>query len=303
MKALVIGGTGQVGAELAGRVPHGWDVLVTRRSVDNSIGHAPNLRLDVTDADAISRVISDNAPDVVINATAYTAVDRAETERDDAFKVNAEAVAAMATAAEAIGARFVHYSTDYVFDGAAHVPYREDAPTSPLGVYGESKLAGEHAVRAACSRHLILRTAWVYAPHGHNFMRTMLRLAAERDELRVVDDQIGCPTPASWIADATYALLRDVAANGTVNVVTAGQTTWCGFARSIFEIASELGVVAVAPRVLPIPSSAYPTPARRPSYSVLDTSRLRAFGVTPPQWRVALEAELRRIAAADPNVR
>ncbi|AXK71449.1 dTDP-4-dehydrorhamnose reductase [Lysobacter sp. TY2-98] len=298
MKLLVIGATGQVGRELVETTHSLGSRVATTRSgmIDSDV---ECVSLDVRQLDEVRRVVRSVAPDVVINAAAYTAVDHAESNRDTAFHVNAEAVAAMADACRDIGARFAHYSTDYVFDGSSRVPYTETSPTCPLGVYGASKRAGEEAILASGVDHLILRTAWVYASHGSNFLRTMLRLGSERDELRVVADQIGSPTPARWIAEATVALLaRPVVPSGIVNVVAAGETSWHGFATAIFEEASRLGVLQRTPRVIPIPSSDYPTPARRPVYSVLDTSRLRVLGIEPPPWREGLVRELSRLAAA-----
>src|SRR5690606_32769842 len=197
-----------------------------------------------------------------------TAVDRAESERDAAFHANAEAPAMLASACAARDALLVHYSTDYVFDGSADRPYREDAPTAPLGVYGESKLAGEQAIRASGARHLILRTAWVYAAHGGNFLRTMLRLGKERDTLRVVADQIGSPTPAPLIADVTARVLQAAdGRQGTWHLTTSGHTSWHGFAEAIFAGAVQSGLLPRAPEVVPIGTADYPTPARRPAWS------------------------------------
>src|SRR5690606_38179194 len=200
---------------------------------------------------------------------------------------NALGPAALAQGCAATGALLVHYSTDYVFDGSGSRPYREADATSPLGTYGASKLAGELAIRASGARHAILRTAWVYAAHGRNFLRTMLRLAGERDELRVVADQVGAPTPAAWIAGATAAVVRHgVAQSGTWHLVADGETSWHGFAEAIMAEAHALGLLERMPRVLPISTADYPTPARRPAYSVLDTTKLRRdFGIVPPDWR------------------
>src|SRR5690606_7597568 len=192
-------------------------------------------------------------PDVVVNAAAHTAVDRAESEPDAALRVNALGPAALAQGCAATGALLVHYSTDYVFDGSGSRPYREDDATVPLRAYGASKLAGELAIRASGARHAILRTAWVYAAHGRNFLRTMLRLAGERDELRVVADQVGAPTPAAWIAGATAAVVRHgVAQSGTWHLVADGETSWHGFAEAIMAEAHALGLLERMPRVLPI---------------------------------------------------
>lgn len=194
----------------------------------------------------------------------------------------------------------LHYSTDYVFDGSASRPYREDDATAPLGVYGASKLAGEKAIRASGARHAILRTAWVYAAHGSNFLHTMLRLARERDELRVVGDQIGAPTPAAWIADASARIVaHGVPTSGTWHLVAAGETSWHGFAGAIMDEALAAGLLARRPRVLTINMAEYPTPARRPAYSVLDTARLhRDFGIAAPHWRDGLHAVMGELAAS-----
>ena len=289
MKFLLFGANGQVGHELRRSLAALGEVIVTTRSGQCEDG----MRCEVADfdmPDALPALIARIAPDVVVNAAAYTAVDRAESDRDAAFRANAEAPQRIAEACAARAALLVHYSTDYVFDGTGMRPYREDDATSPLGVYGESKLAGEDAIRASGARHMIFRTAWVYASHGKNFMRTMLRLAAERDELRVVADQIGTPTSAALIADVTASLLaRPSERSGVWHLTAAGETTWHGFAKAIVAAAHTRGLIARVPRVLPISTAEYPTPAKRPAYSVLDTSRLRQeFDVCLPQWQQAL---------------
>jgi dTDP-4-dehydrorhamnose reductase len=287
MKTLLIGAGGQVGYELARQLPAS-DLLVTTRSGEPPFEPLAGTALDVCDIDAIRALILEHRPALVVNASAYTAVDRAESEAELAFGINAEAPRAMAEACERIGARFVHYSTDYVFDGTAHVPYPTDAMTAPIGVYGHSKRKGEEAVLASGADALVLRTAWVYAMRRQNFLRTMLRLAGKRDELRVVDDQVGSPTPAWLVARLTLELLERGAAAGVHHVVARGEVSWCGFARAIFDEATRRGLLSRAPRVLPIPSSAYPTPARRPDYSVLDTRGLTQLGIEIPQWDTAL---------------
>ena len=295
MRLLLLGGNGQVGRELRRSLPALGELVVATRD-----GAGADAVADFDAPGSLAALVARVAPDVVVNAAAYTAVDRAETDADVAFRVNAEAPAAIATACAASGALLLHYSTDYVFDGGAVRPYREDDPTSPLGVYGASKLAGEQAIRASGARHAILRTAWVYAAHGKNFLLTMLRLAGERDELRVVADQVGAPTPASWIADATAAMLRQgIEDGGTWHVVADGETSWHGFASAIMREAVAAGLLARAPSVLPIGTADYPTPARRPAYSVLDTARLqRDFGLRPPGWETGLRATLRELAGA-----
>lgn len=293
MKLLLLGGNGQVGRELRRSLrPLGHVVVATRDGVDADIA------ADFAAPAPLAALVRTVAPEVVVNAAAYTAVDAAESDAKAAFQVNADAPAAIAMACAGIGARLVHYSTDYVFDGSALRPYREDDATAPLGVYGASKLAGEEAIRVSGARHAILRTAWVYAAHGRNFLRTMLRLAGERDELRVVADQVGAPTPAAWIADATADVLRGGAdASGTWHLVADGQTSWHGFAEAIMAEAHALGLLARVPRVLPITTADYPTPAKRPAYSVLDTTKLRRdFGIAPPDWREGLRATLQQMA-------
>src|SRR5690554_4301362 len=229
----------------------------------------------------LAGVVQRIAPDVLVNAAAYTAVDRAESERDAAYRINAEAVDALATACAARNALLVHYSTDYVFPGDDPRPRREDDPTGPINVYGASKLAGEEAIRASGCRHMIFRISWVYAAHGHNFLRTMLRLASERDEVRVVDDQIGSPTPAHWIASASAeAISHRGDRSGTWHLAASGETTWHGFAEAIFNHAKG---TRLNPTLIPVSTSDYPTQARRPMYSRLDTNRLeRDFGITLP---------------------
>lgn len=293
MRILLLGGNGQVGRELRrSLVPLGELVVATRDGADADVA------ADFDMPASLSGLIVQIAPDVVVNAAAYTAVDKAEGDIEAAFRANAEAPAAIAAACAKIDALLVHYSTDYVFDGSASRPYREDDATAPLGVYGASKLAGEQAIRTSGARHAILRTAWVYASQGRNFLLTMLRLASERDELRVVADQVGAPTSAAWIADATAGAIRHgVTGAGTWHLVAAGQTSWHGFASAIMEDAHALGLLARMPTVLPIATAEFPTPAKRPAYSVLDTTRLREdFGVVPPEWREGLRATLRELA-------
>jgi len=294
MKLLLLGGNGQVGRELRRSLaPLGTLVVATRD------GRDADEVADFDRPESFASLITRIAPDVVVNAVAYTAVDRAEADRKAAFRANAEAPGIIAQACAASGALLVHYSTDYVFDGSATRPYREGDATAPLGVYGASKLAGEAAIRGSGARHAILRTAWVYAAHGRNFLLTMLRLAGERDELRVVADQVGAPTPAAWIADATAAIIRHgIVASGTWHLVADGETSWHGFAEAIVADAHAGGLLSREPRVVAIPTSDYPTPAQRPAYSVLDTTRLRQdFGIDPPEWRVGLRRTLDELAA------
>lgn len=303
MRLLVFGGNGQVGTELRRALAPLGEVLIATRSGRLDDGTAC-LAADFDVPDSLPALVETAAPDMVFNAAAWTAVDLAEQQPEAAFRANAEAPGALARVCAARGLPFVHYSTDYVFDGSASRPYREDAPTAPLGVYGASKLAGEHAVRAAGGSPLIFRTAWVYAEHGRNFLRTMLRVGAEREQLRVVADQVGTPTPAALIADITAAVAEQVIATepaarpaGVWHLTAAGHTSWHGFAEAIFAEAVARGLLARAPAVEAITTADYPTPARRPAYSCLDTARLRAdFGIAPPEWRTALAEVMDRLA-------
>jgi dTDP-4-dehydrorhamnose reductase len=293
VRILLLGGNGQVGSELRRSLAPLGDLVVATRDGRLTGGD----RCEVADFDqpaSLSTLVERIAPDAVVNAAAHTQVDRAEIEREAAFRANAEAPAALAMACAQNGALLVHYSTDYVFDGRGTRPYREDDSTAPLGVYGASKLAGEQAIGAGGARHLVLRTAWVYAAHGRNFLRTMLRLAAERDELRVVADQRGTPTPAALIADVTAQLLAQAPArSGVWHLTATGETSWHGFAEAIMAGARERGLIARQPRVLPIATTDYPTPAARPAYSVLDCSALqRDFGIALPDWREGLDKTL-----------
>ena len=293
MKILLLGGNGQLGYELHRALAPLGDITVTTRS-----GELPDGRscaaLDLYAPDTFSALFDSVAPDLVVNATAHTAVDRAEDEPELAFQANAEAPGELARLCARSDATLVHYSTDYVFDGNGRMPYREDHPTAPLGVYGASKLEGERLIQVSGANHLILRTAWVYATRGSNFLRTMLRLGAERDELRVVADQRGCPTPAWLIADVTAQILAGgIRAPGVRHLVASGETTWHGFAEAIFEEAHSRGLIARRPRVEPIRSEEYPTRARRPAYSVLDAALLQGeYGVALPHWRTALASTL-----------
>jgi len=280
---LLFGANGQLGSKLK-------SLLATRGTV-RAIGHA---ELDLRDLPRLRAFILETKPALIVNAAAYTAVDAAESDVENAQLVNAEAPRVMAEAAREHNALFVHYSTDYVFDGAARTPYTEESPVSPLGVYGVSKLAGEQAVAASGAAHLILRTAWLYSNRGKNFLNTMLRLAAERDELRVVNDQTGCPTYADLVADASAQMLDGMFASGVVrpercglyHLACQGETTWWGFATRIIELAG----FGKRVRVLPITTADYPTPAKRPAYSVLSNAKLeRVFGIRLPHWEDGLK--------------
>jgi len=281
MRILITGKNGQVGTEFS-RLYHspGDVVAVGRAECDLSSEHS--IR------DLVRRV----EPAVIINAGAYTAVDQAEVERELCYAVNAAAPRVLAEEAARLGALLIHYSTDYVFNGEKPVPYLESDAISPVSVYGASKAAGEAAIAETASRYLVLRTSWVYSAQGKNFLRTMLRLGAERSDLRVVDDQVGAPTSAAAIATATATLVEQYAASGTklpagiYHMTAAGSTSWYGFARAIFDA----GVLSVPPRVQAIPSSAYPTPAKRPANSVLSNDKFaHAFGFRLPPWQQQLQ--------------
>ncbi|MEK0267026.1 dTDP-4-dehydrorhamnose reductase [Stenotrophomonas rhizophila] len=290
MSILLLGANGQLGRELQRALaPLGRIVATTRNGTlpDGSACEVADFDQPASLAALLDRV----QPTVVVNAAAYTAVDRAEDDREAAFRANAKAPGVLARWCAQAGVPLVHYSTDYVFDGQGTHPYREDDATAPLGVYGASKLAGEEAIRAAGGRHLIFRTAWVYASHSANFLRTMLRVGAERDVLRVVADQVGTPTPAALIADVTVqALQHDGALSGTWHLTATGETSWHGFAEAIFTEAVAAGVLASAPTVEAITTAEYPTPAKRPAYSHLDVAKLEQdFGVTLPHWQDGLK--------------
>ncbi|PYE82177.1 dTDP-4-dehydrorhamnose reductase [Pseudoroseicyclus aestuarii] len=284
-RILVFGRSGQVATELARRAEAAGLVL---DQLDRGAA-------DLSDPEACARIVAETRADAVINAAAWTAVDRAEEEEEAARRVNAEAPAAMARAAAARGLPFLHVSTDYVFDGSGDRPWRPEDAVAPLGAYGRTKLAGEEGVRAAGGPHAILRTAWVFSAHGGNFVKTMLRLSETRDALRVVEDQVGNPTPAAGIADALLCMARAMAegqGGGTYHYGGTPAVSWCDFAREIFARAGR------AVTVEGIATAEYPTPAARPLNSRLDGSTLtRDFGITPPDWREALDAVLTELKA------
>jgi dTDP-4-dehydrorhamnose reductase len=298
MKILLLGKNGQVGWELQRSLaPLGELVALDRHSTTADGGCG-----DLTNLDGLRETVQRLRPAVIVNAAAHTAVDKAESEPDLARTVNALAPGVLAEAARELDALLVHYSTDYVFDGSGNAPWREGAATGPLSVYGQTKLEGEHAIVAARARHLILRTSWVYAARGGNFARTMLRLAQERERLTVIDDQWGAPTGAELIADVTAHAIRQTlhepGCGGTYHLAAAGETSWNGYARFVLDTARALqpGLELKAQEVAPVPTSAFPTPARRPLNSRLDTSRLRAaFGLSPPHWQVGVRRMLAEI--------
>lgn len=297
MRILLLGASGQVGHELRRSLAPLGEIVATTRSGELPDGGRCEVA-DFDQPDTLADLVQRVAPAAVVNAAAYTAVDKAEDDEAAAFRANAEVPGILAQVCAERAIPFVHYSTDYVFDGQGTRPYREDDATAPLGVYGASKLAGEEGVRQAGDGHLILRTAWVYGGRGHNFLRTMLRLGAERDELRVVADQRGTPTPAYLIADVTAALLKDGAApRGTYHLTAGGETSWHGFATAILDGAAERGLIAPVPRVEPITTSDFPTRATRPAYSRLDVAKLEAvLGQPMPDWREGLAVVLDTLA-------
>jgi len=286
---LLLGANGQVGQELLRALAPLGPIVATTRSGTLADGTACEVA-DFDQPGSLPALLERIRPNTVVNAAAYTAVDRAEQDRDAAWRANAESPGVIARWCAAAGVPLVHFSTDYVFDGQGVRPYHEDDATGPLGVYGESKLAGENAIREAAGRHLIFRTAWVYAAHSANFLRTMLRVGAERDVLRVVADQVGTPTPAALIADVTArALQHPGQLSGTWHLTATGETSWHGFAEAIFAAAVARGLLPRAPRVEAITTAEYPTPARRPAYSHLDVTRLQAdFNLTLPTWQDGL---------------
>lgn len=290
MRILVTGRNGQLAAALA-EARADLDILPVARP-----------EFDLADPGAIENHIKHLRPDIVVNAAAYTAVDRAEAEPEAAMAANAFAPGMIAGAAAAAGLPIIHISTDFVFGGEQPLPYREDDATAPLSVYGRSKLAGEIAVAAANPRHVILRTAWVFSHSGHNFLRTMLRLAATNREIRVVADQFGCPTYAPDLAEAILVIARELVGRaaddprfGTYHLVGAGDTSWAGFATAIFSASRGHGGPAAI--VEPIPTSGYPTPARRPANSRLDCAKARmVFGVALPFWAHGVDRCITRLA-------
>jgi dTDP-4-dehydrorhamnose reductase len=302
-KILLTGRNGQVGHELERLLPALGETIAFDRE-----------HLDLTKPADLRRTIAEIRPQIIVNAAAYTAVDKAESDEAVARAINTEAPRVMAEEAKKLGAVLVHYSTDYVFDGTKNSPYEESDATNPLGVYGKTKLEGEEAIRETGAQHLIFRTAWVYATRGRNFLLTILRLACEREELRIVRDQIGAPTWCREIARGTAAILSSLTFQdghlesapgvaGTYHMTAGGAASWYDFARSILEEASQApadrtwfndatrGRAVIAKRVFPITTDQYPTPARRPAYSVLSNARLnRTFALELPNWREQLHS-------------
>jgi dTDP-4-dehydrorhamnose reductase len=284
MKVLVTGCNGQLGWELKRSLPQGAEAMWTDVA-----------ELDISNSAAVNELVHKFHPDVIINAAAYTAVDKAETEQDISYKINRDGAGNLAKAAAGVGARFLHVSTDFVFDGQGK-PYQPTDKTNPLSVYGASKFEGEQLVLASGAKALVVRTAWVYCSHGGNFVKTMLRLMAEKPALSVVCDQVGSPTWAKGLASTlwTYAKAPE-AATGIVHYTDSGVASWYDFAVAIQEEAIALGLLKVAVPITPIPAAQYPTPARRPGFSVLDkASTIAVFGAAP-HWRVQLRAMLKEL--------
>lgn len=291
MRILVTGVTGQIGGSLATGLDSFGTVIAPDRAA-----------LDLARLESIPSFLNRVAPDLIINPAAYTAVDEAEDQRELAMIVNARAPGAIAQWAARHGVPLIHFSTDYVFDGSGERPWREDDPTEPLSVYGSSKLAGEHQVRAAAGPHLIIRTAWVYAARGRNFMRTIARLAGERAELRIVTDQVGAPTSATQVTEAVRRILaagpedlssRFARAHGVLHVTASGEASWYQFACAIVAGLRERGVHLAVEQIIPIRSEEYPTRAARPKNSRLDLARLeQVFGIRMSQWTAGLAPEL-----------
>jgi len=299
MKVLLTGSQGQVGWELARTLLPLGEVVAASRA-----------QADLSDLDGLRRSVRTIKPDVIVNAAAYTAVDKAETDQEQAFLINAQASGVLAEEAAICGALLIHYSTDYVFDGIKTGAYLEGDQTNPLNVYGQSKLAGEQAIQASTADFLILRTTWVYAARGNNFVKSILRLAQEREELNIVADQIGAPTWARLIAESTAHILRQAQQerqqggfkSSIYNLTSTGETSWHGFAEKIIELARQQdGLPIKTQRVNPIPTSAYPLPATRPTNSRLSTQRLQKhYQLALPSWETALQLCMDEIFSSKP---
>ncbi|PZL97220.1 dTDP-4-dehydrorhamnose reductase [Pantoea graminicola] len=290
MDILLFGKNGQVGWELQRALaPLGTLTVVDR--------HSKEYCGDFENPEGIAETVHRLKPAVIVNATAYTAVDKAESEQDKARLVNATSIKALAEAAEEIGAWLIHYSTDYVFDGSGAEPWSEEDPTAPLNIYGQTKLEGEQAIVRTMTKYLIFRTSWVYAAKGNNFAKTMLKLAKDRETLSVINDQFGAPTGAELIADSTAHAIRvalnDNGVAGIYHLIAAGETTWHAYASKVIEFAKQQGTELSVQAINPVPTSAFPTPARRPGNSRLNTAKFqRTFGLTLPDWTSGVERML-----------
>jgi dTDP-4-dehydrorhamnose reductase len=296
MKILLLGKNGQVGWELQRSLAPLGELIALDR-------HSSEFCGDLANQAGLADTVRTVRPDVIVNAAAYTAVDKAESEPELASAINAHAPEVLAREAAELGAWLVHYSTDYVFGGGGDRPWREDDPTFPLNVYGQTKLLGEHMIDWVCPRHLIFRTSWVYAARGGNFAKTMLRLAQERDQLKVINDQFGAPTGAELIADVTAHAIRQVrqpgadtqALAGIYHLVASGCTTWFDYAQYVIAQARKLqpGLAIKSTAIEPVPTSAFPTPAQRPLNSRLDTRKLQeTFGLSLPEWQLGVDRML-----------
>jgi dTDP-4-dehydrorhamnose reductase len=296
MKILLLGKNGQVGWELQRALAPLGELIALDFDSPGPLG------ADFSKPESLAATVRAVAPQIIVNAAAHTAVDKAESEPELARAINASAVGVVAREAAALGAWLAHYSTDYVFDGSGTTPWLEDSPTGPLSVYGQTKLEGEEAIRASGVRHLIFRTSWVYAARGGNFAKTMLRLAKERETLTVIDDQIGSPTGADLLADITAHALRAAQHQpmlaGTYHAVAAGETSWHGYAKYVIEFARAAGqpIKVAAHSIEPVPTSAFPTPAKRPGNSRMNTRKLQqAFGFSLPTWQTGVERMLTEV--------
>lgn len=312
-RILLLGATGQIGRELLGPLERIGQVIAVAHRHAAQLSEADALRVELTDPDAVRSLVRDVSPTLIVNAAAYTDVDQAEDDAPRAEAVNARAPAELAAAARRLGAGLVHFSTDYVFNGEGDTPWRETDLPQPLNVYGQTKWAGEQAIQAAGVAHLILRTSWLYGLGGRNFVRRMLELGQVRDELAVVSDQIGAPTPARTVAQSTAAILAQGRTDlvgllqrrgGTYHLCCSGETSWCGLAEEVFRLAREVGYPLRIHSVMAVATADYPRAARRPLNSRLDCHRLmREFGIQLPSWHQALSAIFPEILAAESYAR
>ncbi len=285
MKVLLTGAHGQLGRCFQDRLPTGWHILAT-----------DNDSLDITDAGQVDRTVEEFQPDLIVNAAAYTAVDKAESDTEVAARINVAGPKNLARAANGANARFIHVSTDYVFDGASPLPYVETDRPHPLGVYGSTKLEGEIAVQQICPQAIIIRTAWVFSEYGNNFVKTMLRLSRERDCLSIVDDQRGCPTYAGDIALAMIQLYQQKAAGGIYHFCGDREVSWKEFTDEIIATAVRLNLISRSPAVAGIGTDQYPTAAQRPRYSTLSCEKIACYGIHPSDWARVLSTCMAKIA-------